>query len=271
MHSLILKIFKLKKKKFLIYLISYLFFSAFITITISSISVLYEKRFKIETNIKQIFILKKSGKNEVSNENDILWAKKILQGGYILHFRHAERDKWLDVQMYDALESDVHAGGKDGSRYAENDYFAKAVCLNEKGKVQAKAMGEHIKRIGLPASYIVSSVSCRARQTADLVFGGYNDMNRLLVHDGPYNEKIENRIKNLTSFYISLPYYSNGNVIILSHNGVIKEQLFDINSLSGDLSLEEGGFYVISNKNKKLTLEYKFTNFNSFSKVFYNR
>jgi DNA segregation ATPase FtsK/SpoIIIE-like protein len=86
-----------------------------------------------------------------------------------------------------------------------------------------------------------------------------------------YNEKIENRIKNLTSFYISLPYYSNGNVIILSHNGVIKEQLFDINSLSGDLSLEEGGFYVISNKNKKLTLEYKFTNFNSFSKVFYNR
>lgn len=266
-----IKIFQIKKKKFLIYFISYLFFFAFLIITISSILLLYEKRFKIQSNIKRIFILEKSANKEKSNENDVLWAKKILHGGYILHFRHAERDKWLDVQMYDALESDVHANGKDGSRYAENDYFAKAVCLNERGKVQARAMGEHIKQIGLPAFYVVSSVSCRARQTADLVFGGYNDMNKLLVHDGPYNEKIENRIKNLRSFYISLPYYPNGNVIILSHNGVIKEQIFDINSLSEDLSLEEGGFYVISNKNKKLTLEYKFQNFNSFSKVFYNR
>ena len=46
----------------------------------------------------------------------------------------AERDKWIDVTMYDALESDLHNNGKDGSRFAENDYFADAVCLNSRGK-----------------------------------------------------------------------------------------------------------------------------------------
>ena len=65
-----------------------------------------------------------------------------MNGGFILHFQHAERDKWIDVQMYDALESDVHSNGLNESRYAENDHFNKAVCLNERGKIQAKAIGE---------------------------------------------------------------------------------------------------------------------------------
>ena len=107
-----------------------------------------------------------------SEEDDIFWAKEILNGGYILHFRHAERDKWIDVQMYDALESDVHENGADDSRYAENDYFSEAVCLNDRGKIQAKAIGEHLSNINLPIGSVVSSVSCRARQTAVLAFGG---------------------------------------------------------------------------------------------------
>ena len=41
-----------------------------------------------------------------------------MGGGYILHFRHAERDKWIDVQMYDALESDVHNNGNNKTRFA---------------------------------------------------------------------------------------------------------------------------------------------------------
>ena len=52
------------------------------------------------------------------NTSDKEWAAKVMEGGYILHFRHAERDKWIDVQMYDALESDVHDNGPNESRYA---------------------------------------------------------------------------------------------------------------------------------------------------------
>ena len=38
-----------------------------------------------------------------------------------------------------------------------------------------------------------------------------------------------------------------------------------------DLSLEEGGFYVISRKNNKLYLEHEYNNFNDFIKLFYKR
>ena len=70
--------------------------------------------------------------------------------------------------MYDALESDVHNNGLNQSRLAEKDYFKNAVCLNERGMIQAKAMGEHIDNIDLPIGYVISSPSCRSRQTADL-------------------------------------------------------------------------------------------------------
>jgi len=224
---------------------------------------LYEKREQIADKLG-------FADKESMHSADDYWAREILNGGYILHFRHAERDKWIDVQMYDVLESDLHINGVDGSRYAENDYFSQAVCLNERGKIQAKAMGEHIKYIGLPISTVVSSVSCRARQTADLTFGGYDSQHRLLVHTGPYNEIDDDRTQILKEFYVSLPLISGGNVIVSAHNSVVKKEIFE-NPPSGYLEIEEGGFYVISQRDGKLYLEHEFHNFASFMKIFYDR
>lgn len=236
-------------------------------IILSSIVSLYSERERILTKIG--ININSDDKKYAVSEADIYWAKEILNGGYILHFRHAERDKWIDVQKYDVLESDLHDNGTDESRYAENDYFAQAVCLNSRGKIQARAMGEHISHIGLPISYVVSSVSCRARQTAELAFGGYKAQNRLLVHAGPYNEGNEDRTKNLKEFYSSLPISSEGNVIVSAHNSVVKDNMFE-NSVS-DLNLEEGGFYVISLRDGKLYLEHKFNHFIDFMRIFYIR
>lgn len=224
---------------------------------------LYEKREQIADKLG-------FADKESMHSADDYWAREILNGGYILHFRHAERDKWIDVQMYDVLESDLHINGVDGSRYAENDYFSQAVCLNERGKIQAKAMGEHIKNIGLPIATVVSSVSCRARQTADLTFGGYDSQHRLLVHTGPYNEIDDDRTQILKEFYVSLPLISGGNVIVSAHNSVVKKEIFE-NPPSGYLEIEEGGFYVISQRDGKLYFEHEFHNFASFMKIFYDR
>ena len=236
-------------------------------IILSSIVSLYSEKERILTKIG--ININSDDKKYAVSEADIYWAKEILNGGYILHFRHAERDKWIDVQKYDVLESDLHDNGVDESRYAENDYFAQAVCLNARGKIQARAMGEHIAHIGLPISYVVSSVSCRARQTAELAFGGYADQNRLLVHAGPYNEGNKDRTENLKEFYSSLPISSEGNVIVSAHNSVVKDNMFE-NSVS-DLSLEEGGFYVISLRDGKLYLEHEFNYFKDFMRIFYER
>ena len=213
---------------------------------------------------------KTDNKNYKANKDDIYWANKIIDGGFILHFRHAERDKWIDVTMYDALESDLHKNGKDGTRFAENDYFANAVCLNSRGKIQARAIGEHIKNIGLPIGHIASSVSCRARQTAELAFGNYDSLHRILVHSGPYNEEKLLRINNLKVFYLNLPFEKNKNTIVSAHNGVIVCEMFE-NCKDEKLGLEEGGFFVISKKDDKLYLEYEFHNYNNFNKVFYKR
>lgn len=207
------------------------------------------------------------------NPRDGEWAKKISKGGYILHFRHAERDKWIDVETFDALESDVHNNGPNNSRYGEKTYFKQAVCLNERGLIQAKAMGEVIRYTGLPIGIVISSPSCRARQTANLAFGGYSSLNRDLVHPGPYVETRKKRVSSLLDIYQTLPILDGKNSIVSGHNGTILPELFTEGSSTNDLKLEEGGFYVISRDKTTngLKLEHKFHNFNSYSRQFFGR
>ena len=89
----------------------------FLTITtIASVIYLYEKRHKIANKLE--------GKSEYSiDKKKFLLSQKILSGGYVLLFRHAEREKWIDVQMYDSIEVNKNL-------LAENTYFKNAVCLS---------------------------------------------------------------------------------------------------------------------------------------------
>ncbi len=240
--------------------------SVILLVSLSSLINLLRQRIYI-TKISKLLISPKSDYLDYEqNEKNKFWAKKILSGGYILFFRHAEREKWIDVGMYDALETELQDESSNNFRFAENEYFKDAVCLNKKGKIQAKAMGEVIKYSKLPVGYIVSSPSCRARQTADLVFGGYDQLEKSFVHRGPYSE-VGDRSGYLEEFILNLPRSKDKNVIISSHNGVIGSNLF-----KGDRSLEEGGFYVLSINNKNtLVFEHEFHNFNFFSKQFFIR
>ena len=241
-------------------------------LTLSSLINIYEKRSKISKFLTYNIGIGhvETGDTYKLNKEDIYWANEILNGGYILHFRHAERDKWIDVQMYDSLESDVHQNGENYTRFAENDYFADAVCLNARGKIQAEAIGEHINNINLPLGPVLSSVSCRSRQTAEIAFGGYDSIHRILVHAGPYNEEPSNRLQKLKNFYSEVPILKGKNTIISAHNSVIECKMF-INPCRKKPDLEEGGFYIISKKKNGLYLEHEFHFFKTFAQVFYER
>ena len=255
-----------------------LFTSGFI-VTFNSFIQLYSNKKIILRKIANEYT-KLIGNNEFADERqkkyykgsdkDTYWAKELLNGGYILHFRHAERDKWIDVQMYDALESDIHNNGSNGTRFAEKDYFKDAVCLNSRGEIQAKLMGEQLKNINFPIGYVVSSPSCRSRQTANIAFEGYDELDRDLVHIGPYVESSTDRKQNLIDLYLNLPLDKTKNTIVSAHNGVIIKGMFSNNPKS-DLDLEEGGFYVISKNENKLYLEHRFYSFNSFIRQFHPR
>ena len=232
--------------------------------SVSSIHYLWTQKKTIKDTIKLSLIRPKLNK-----ENDKKWAKEIINGGYLLFFRHAEREKWIDVQMYDAIESDLTSSTKGNLRKAENDYFDKAVCLNSRGKVQAKAMAEIVKHSSLPIGYVISSPSCRARQTSNYVFGGYDLLDRNLVHKGPYLEDMKKRNKYLKNLFLSLPIEEGKNTIISAHNSVVDCPIFSNRWCA--LSLEEGGFYVIKKTGNQLKLVHEFHNFNDFSKVFFPR
>ena len=199
--------------------------------------------------------------NPKKSGNDKFWAKEILNGGYILWFRHAERDKWIDVRMFDSIEN-----GLD-NRFAENEYFKDAVCLNKRGEIQAKGMSEMIKFSKLPVGNIISSTSCRARQTAELVFGKYDILNKGLVYKGPFLESGSERKKFLRDYLTNLPIKKGTNTIISAHS-IVTKNFFN----TGDSpKIEQGGFFVISNEDNKLELRHKFDKFSDFSKVFFPR
>ncbi len=235
-----------------------------IIVSFSSLTYLVKQRQYITKNIKQLMF--SNGNILETKDKNKYWAKKILSGGFILFFRHAERDKWIDVAMYDALESQLLDKKNSNSfRFAENEYFANAVCLNQRGIIQAKAMREVIKYSKLQVGYVVSSPSCRARQTAELVFGGYDELEKKLYNIGPYAE-FGNRPKFLENYILNLPRSKDKNLIISAHNGIVGFDLFP-----GDRSLQEGGFYVFSIKDNELFFEHEFHSFKLFSKHFFIR
>ena len=272
---------KLNSKNFILILT----FVIVLPIWFNSVSSIYENRNKIQGKVLSLI----NSNDEVVDEESVdetgscyyekscvdehsYWAEEIMKGGYILHFRHAERDKWIDVHMYDALESDVHNKGLNQSRLAENDYFKEAVCLNARGEIQAKAMGEHLENINFPTGYIISSPICRSRQTAEIVFGYYDTLDRTLVHRGAYKEDPNEHIRNLRNLFLNLPVENGKNTIVSSHNSVIHIDMFDESVLKDDqFELEEGGFYVISNNNGVLKLEHSFYYFRDFIINFYPR
>ena len=224
-------------------------------VTISSLFNLYEGREKIKSKI-----FPNIDKINDASENDSKWAELLVnEGGYILHFRHAERDRWIDVKTYDALDSHVNNKDENKTRFPENDYFEKAVCLNERGKVQARAMAEHLTYNKFPIGYVISSPSCRARQTAEIVFGKYDAVDVNLIHTGPYKENKKTRTEKLKKLYLSLPTKRGTNTIVSSHGNVIHNDMFindvwELADVERGFTVEQGGFYVISKQNDKLKL-----------------
>jgi broad specificity phosphatase PhoE len=251
------------KKNYILFFSGIIFFTLFLIIAIASILYIYEKRNQISEK------LKKENKYSMSvgslyDLKRVELAKKIINGGYILFFRHAERERWIDVQMYDATEINKKL-------LAENTYFKNAVCLSKKGLVQARLMGEIIKDINLPIEKVISSPSCRARQTAELSFNGYDEISNIFMHAGPFfetNKSYSTKLKKKILEYIPS---ENSNIVISGHGNVIKGIAFDKIENNTKFDLEEGGFYVMKIDGKKLILVDKFFSFHYFNVVFQKR
>ena len=139
--------------------------------------------------------ISRNNKTEKSSSNlkklikpNEFWANELKNGGYILFMRHAKRDKWKDVAIYDAAEARLFKKNKSAESFGEDTYYAEGVCLNQKGVIQAKMIKENIIESGIPIGFVISSPSCRARQTANISFGGYDKLDEIFIHGNVFNE-----------------------------------------------------------------------------------
>tara|TARA_A100001015_G_C15040694_1_gene739460 strand:+ start:797 stop:1594 length:798 start_codon:yes stop_codon:yes gene_type:complete len=246
-----------------------------LVITFSSLVYLYDVRDKISKTLKARLSFNKLDKEKnLKKLTDKKYAEAILEGNYILFFRHAHRQKWLDVPAYDAEEA---LQGLQG----ENTFFKDAVCLSNQGQSQSKIMGKQFARFNLPIGKVISSPSCRSRQTAINAFGKIDDINIVFLHTGPFNESVSDHVKLVRQEMLDISVDQNTNIIISSHGNVIEKEVFDEIKLidyfdseknkNYNLDLGEGGFMVISKKDQKIILEHIFVNYKEFAKPLHNR
>ncbi|MBO6977963.1 MAG: hypothetical protein JJ837_00870 [Prochlorococcus marinus XMU1428] len=198
-------------------------------------------------------------------ELDALWAQKIVNGGYILHLRHAMREKFSgSVTAHDAIE----LINEDDAR--ETDYY-RAVCLTERGILDSKVIGKTFNLANINVSYVVSSPSCRARETAIYAFNRIDQIEPSILH----------RTAQMKSQHISLgnkfrkviddiAIKKGSNIVISGHGGTLSYDLkngvglIDIDETDQIDNRLETGIVVIEKKNGKYIARHKF---NSISEI----
>ena len=230
-----------------------------------------EKAIDIKTNS----LIKNN--NSINQENNIVdpdhyWSDQIRKGGYVIFLRHTKRNRFGNVRAFDGLELTQNLRG-------EQTYFAERVCLNSHGKNDAKMIGDYFRLHNIKASFVVTSKSCRARQTAQLIFNRIDEENNLFIflsifkqnNAAMFDDYREKKIEpSIIKYLTSLQKEDGENIFVVAHGGILHPTLFDNKVLQEDLEMDEGGFVVIENMKNKLFFRHKFNKFEVFSSTLNN-
>lgn len=156
------------------------------------------------------------------NDDNKKWAEKIINGGYILVVRHGHRDKWENINAFD-IYSIVN------NERAEEKSYKSSVCLSNKGKEQIKMLNNVFKFLKIQISQVVSSPSCRARQTALLGFDRIDSINNSIA-GYMFSNRVELQ-KKFKEFLKTIKIEPNANVVISGHGGTLASSIIDIDKI----------------------------------------
>ena len=150
---------------------------------------------------------------------DAALLKQLREGGYVLYLWHASTDF-----------------SKNDSAMTSYEDCASQRNLTDKGRDEARAVGEHIKRLGIPIGAVLASPFCRTMETARLAFGKAQGMNE--VRGGPARPDDPSRYDPLRKL-LGTPIPKGENVVISSHGN-------PFHAVAGPPYLAEGEMAVIS-------------------------
>jgi len=143
---------------------------------------------------------------------------RLREGGYVLYLRHTSTDF-----------------SQNDARMTSYEDCASQRNLTDKGRSEARALGENIKRLGIPIGQVLASPFCRTRETAQLAFGKSEVMNE--VRGGPSQPADPGRYDGLRKLLATKPSPGSNNVIS-SHGN-------PFHAVAGPPYLAEGELAVI--------------------------
>jgi phosphohistidine phosphatase SixA len=190
-------------------------------------------------------------------------AQDIKKGGYILYFRHPQRQKWDSVIAFDVFELATGTNALDAT-------FRDAVCLTPQGREESKMISKIFELAKVPVGAIIASPSCRARQGAELAFGHVDSTNMALAHTPVTNTgnaaTFSAELKRVLS---TISVEPGKNAIIFAHGNTLEnnKSLFSSGEeLLSAPSLQETGFFAIKrDADGKLHIVQRFLNLGDFA------
>jgi phosphohistidine phosphatase SixA len=123
--------------------------------------------------------------------------EELRKGGYVLYIRHTSTDF-----------------SKDDTRMASFEDCANQRPLTDKGRDEARAVGGHVRRLGIPVDRVYASPFCRTVETAMLAFGKAEKTQE--VRGGPVRTDDPKRYDALKKL-LSAPPASGQNNVVSSH------------------------------------------------------
>jgi phosphohistidine phosphatase SixA len=144
----------------------------------------------------------------------------LREGGFVIYFRHAATDTSSDQNV-------------------DLRYCSTQRNLSQLGKDQSVAIGEGFEALQIPVGEVRSSEYCRARDTAELAFGGMAEVTPEPMLT-PFESASEGEASGKTAWLVealSTAPADGTNTVLVAHQ-------FNITEAAG-LSLEEGEAVVI--------------------------
>jgi hypothetical protein len=143
---------------------------------------------------------------------------KLREGGYVLYMRHASTDF-----------------SQNDARMTSYEDCASQRNLTDKGRAEAREIGAHVKRLGIPVGEVLASPFCRTMETARLAFGKARATQE--VRGGPARSDDAKRYEPLRKL-LSTPVPAGQNRVISSHGN-------PFHAVAGPPYLAEGEIAVV--------------------------
>jgi len=192
---------------------------------------------------------------------DEYWVREIMKGGYVIHLRHTHRNESDNfVTVYDQVEV-------LNETYGSNTFLDTYTCLSDQGKSEAQLIKVVFEMLKVQFNEVISSPVCRARQTAEIIFGKEPKLSSSLVHRSMLPERQYSNFNDNLKLLI-LNYADESNLLLVGHNSTFEygPNIFEKHEFQNLNERKEGGIYVIEAIEGKLYLRHIFYNFRQFTK-----